>query len=302
MMASLPTRPVQIAISSRKNTVGSPSVRCQSQVGDKVLPMLRGPADILFLGPRIALGALLTANQNLERLPADIERLSNLAADPRPMEQKQNELFLELEDRVAGCLERGLVAENDVITTINEVIPEEMKASIPEGVRDLVLTPRPIPPSDDWTTAPAPGYSNGSTPEATATWTISSMDEDDNRQFGSSFGSSYASNNGAKSAGAVEKDDEPPVSAATVAASQAAAELVEIQTAVLFVKDQLSALQSNSDASKTSMLKLNLREATQSLERRLEQRAVPAAGGDAAVMVAVQEAQALLNEVKTLLN
>lgn len=67
-MASLPTRPVQIAISSRKNTVGSPSVRCQSQVGDKVLPMLRGPADILFLGPRIALGALLTANQNLERL------------------------------------------------------------------------------------------------------------------------------------------------------------------------------------------------------------------------------------------
>lgn len=218
------------------------------------------------------------------------------------MEQKQNELFLELEDRVAGCLERGLVAENDVITTINEVIPEEMKASIPEGVRDLVLTPRPIPSSDDWTTAPAPGYSNGSTPEATATWTISSMDEDDNRQFGSSFGSSYASNNGAKSAGAVEKDDEPPVSAATVAASQAAAELVEIQTAVLFVKDQLSALQSNSDASKTSMLKLNLREATQSLERRLEQRAVPAAGGDAAVMVAVEEAQALLNEVKTLLN
>jgi hypothetical protein len=127
------------------------------------------------------------------------------------------------------------------------------------------------------------------------------MDDDDNRQFGSS----YASNNGSTSAnsgGVAEQDDEPPASAATVAASQAAAELVEIQTAVLFVKDQLAALQSNTDASKTSMLKLNLREGTQSLERRLEQRAVPAAGGDAAVTAAVQEAQALLNEVKGLLN
>jgi hypothetical protein len=68
MIASLPTRSVQIAFGSRKTSVGSSSVRCQSQVGDKVLPMLRGPADILFLGPRLALGALLTANQNLERL------------------------------------------------------------------------------------------------------------------------------------------------------------------------------------------------------------------------------------------
>jgi len=68
MIASLPTRHVQIAIASRKTHAGSPSVRCQSQVGDKVLPMLRGPADILFLGPRFALGAVLTANQNLERL------------------------------------------------------------------------------------------------------------------------------------------------------------------------------------------------------------------------------------------
>jgi hypothetical protein len=68
MTTSLSTRPIHIAIGSRKTAVGSPSVRCQSQVGDKVLPMLRGPADILFLGPRLALGALLTANQNLERL------------------------------------------------------------------------------------------------------------------------------------------------------------------------------------------------------------------------------------------
>jgi hypothetical protein len=219
------------------------------------------------------------------------------------MEQKQAELLLEIEDRVAGFLERGLVAENDVITTINEVIPEEMKASIPEEVRNLVLTPRPIPSNDDWTTAPAPGYGNVSTAEPLATWTISSMDEDNNRQFGSSYASSNGATSGASAVVLVEEiDDEPPASAATVAASQAAAELVEIQTAVLFVKDQLSALQSNTDVSKTSMLKLNLREGTQSLERRLEQRAVPAAGGDIAVTAAIMEAQALLMEVKALLN
>lgn len=43
-------------------------VRCQAQPGDKVLPMLRSPADLLFLGPRVALGAVLNTSQNLEQL------------------------------------------------------------------------------------------------------------------------------------------------------------------------------------------------------------------------------------------
>jgi hypothetical protein len=30
--------------------------------------MIRGPADLLFMGPRVALGALLSAGQNLEQL------------------------------------------------------------------------------------------------------------------------------------------------------------------------------------------------------------------------------------------
>ena len=45
----------------------TPVVRCQA-LGDKILPMLRNPTDVLFLGPRIALGALLSTNQNLEQL------------------------------------------------------------------------------------------------------------------------------------------------------------------------------------------------------------------------------------------
>jgi len=43
-------------------------IRCQAQLGDKVLPMIRNTTDALLLGPRLALGALLSTNQNLERL------------------------------------------------------------------------------------------------------------------------------------------------------------------------------------------------------------------------------------------
>ena len=199
----------------------------------------------------------------------------------------------ELENRVAVFMERGLEAENDVITTINDVIPEEMKSAIPEEVRKAVLTPRPIPSadSDDWTTAPAPAYGNDAA--GMATWTITSMDEDDTRTFGASTGYGVT---------AVMEVEEPPASAATVAASQAAADLVEIQSAVLFVKDQLTALQANTDVSRISMLKLNLREAVQSLARRLDQRALPAAASaDPAVAAAVEEAQVLLDEVNSLL-
>ena len=199
----------------------------------------------------------------------------------------------ELDNRVAVFMERGLEAENEVITTINDVIPEEMKSAIPEEVRKAVLTPRPIPSadSDDWTTAPAPAYGNDAA--GMATWTITSMDEDDTRTFGASTGYGVT---------AVMEVEEPPASAATVAASQAAAELVEIQSAVLFVKDQLTALQANTDVSRISMLKLNLREAVQSLARRLDQRALPAAASaDPAVAAAVEEAQVLLDEVNSLL-
>ena len=95
MVAVPAIRRIQISTRSSLPRRASYSVRCQaSQVGDKVLPLLRSPTDVLFLGPRLALGALLSVSQNVERLPADLERLSTIAADPRPMEQKQNEILL----------------------------------------------------------------------------------------------------------------------------------------------------------------------------------------------------------------
>lgn len=45
------------------------------------------------------------------------------------------------------------------------------------------------------------------------------------------------------------------------ALSAAAAEVVEVNAAVAALREQLSALQSNTDDSRTNMIKLNLREA-----------------------------------------
>jgi hypothetical protein len=40
----------------------------RSELGDKLLPMLRTPADVLALGPRVALGALSSLPDGLQKL------------------------------------------------------------------------------------------------------------------------------------------------------------------------------------------------------------------------------------------
>lgn len=201
---------------------------------------------------------------------------------------------------MANFIERGIGAENDVIATASEILPEEIKSALPEEVRKAVLTPRDIPSS---AAAAEPWSTNGGTstggalqadPKPLASWTISSMDEEDSP---TRMASSYSSGTTVM----VDLEGEyPPISAATVAASQAAAELVEVQAAVMAVREQLTAMLNNADESSVNMLKLNLREAARNLDQRLQQRA-PGAMGDAAAEAAVEEAQALLVEVELLL-
>jgi hypothetical protein len=223
--------------------------------------------------------------------PADLERLSALLTDPRPLDEKQNEVLLEVESRMAGFLERGLGAENEIVTQMDTILPREIKDAMPEELRQAMLMPREVPSSSvdafDGTDKPL------------ATWTITSMDEEDGTTERFYSASMQAASGSTSAPGPSNVDDEPPASAATVAASQAAAELVEIQSAVMSVREQLSTLQSNADASKIPMIKLNLREAAQSLNRRLDQRSVVADNGaDSAATVAVEEARALLIEVE----
>jgi hypothetical protein len=44
------------------------SVATQSQLGDKILPLIRTPFDLLALGPRIALGSVNSINETLAQL------------------------------------------------------------------------------------------------------------------------------------------------------------------------------------------------------------------------------------------
>jgi len=175
------------------------------------------------------------------------------------------------------------------------IIPDDVKASMPEDLKQAVLTPRNIPSADQGYGASADSNGAGMSPSLDTrpmpTWTVSSMDESD-QQFPST-----PSTSGIAAAEMVYA--EAPVSAATVAASQAAAELVEIQSAVLGVREQLSALQTNTDSSKTNMLKLNLREASQALNQRLQQRR--GVSSNAEVAAAAAEAEALLVEVESLM-
>jgi hypothetical protein len=81
----------------------------------------------------------------------------------------------------------------------------------------------------------------------------------------------------------------------------AASEVTEIKLAVSALKDTLEDVRSNTDASRSSMLRLNLKEARDILARRLQETApgmAPAGtGADASLAAATREATVLLDEV-----
>jgi hypothetical protein len=78
----------------------------------------------------------------------------------------------------------------------------------------------------------------------------------------------------------------------------AAAEVSEVRSAVVALRESLEELRGNADTSRTGMLRLNLNEARAALDRRLGQLQGGGAGGD--VAEAVAEAATLLQEVEAL--
>jgi hypothetical protein len=72
----------------------------------------------------------------------------------------------------------------------------------------------------------------------------------------------------------------------------------EIRNAVVDMKARLAAVRASTDASASSMLRLNLREARDRLARRLQEVGGATAGsGDVSVTAAIREANLLLSEV-----
>ncbi|EFN59842.1 hypothetical protein CHLNCDRAFT_49694 [Chlorella variabilis] len=250
------------------------------QPGDKLLPLLRTPFDLLALPGRVALGTLQSLPEILEKLPADVERLSLLAQDPRPLEDKQAEVLGELEDRVCGYLQKGTDTEAEVLGSVGAVLPDTLKEALPETLKDA-LKPRSGAGDDAWSGSSSSNGNGSGPPKPLATWTITSDDE---------------------TVVVVEEEENlPPMTPAAIAASQTAAEVMEVNAAVAALHEQLTALQANTDPSRANMIKLNLREAEQMLAGRLEQMAPShRAVGDATVQAAIREAEALLLEVRAL--
>lgn len=81
----------------------------------------------------------------------------------------------------------------------------------------------------------------------------------------------------------------------------AASEVTEIKLAVSALKDALEGVRSNTDATRSSMLRVNLKEARDILARRLQETApgiAPAGTStDASLSAATREASVLLEEV-----
>ena len=198
----------------------------------------------------------------------------------------------EVEDRLVTFIERGLEVENEAISAVSGIIPDDVKAALPEDLKKIVLTPRIIPSKDVPATPNDQTTSTGlSGARPLATWTISSQDELDTVEFG-------------PPGAALNSDDEEPMANAYNAVeSKASAELVDIQAAVVSLRQQLTAYRDNTDPSRSNMLKLNLREATENLSLRLNQRSESSrlSSGDGA-SAAVEEAEALLAEVKSMVN
>lgn len=265
------------------------TTRCSSQPGDKLLPLLRSPVDLLFLPGRLAAGTLTSLPDVFQQLPSDLERLTSLLSDPRPIEARQAELLEQLENRVATYVEKGSRVEDEVLESVSAALPQEVKDALPAELKDLL---------DQRKRTRGTSTSTSQQQQQQQQWTFSSSMEgnsdDDYRSIANRNGSAMVMMN---------SDDEeaammPMPSPQEIASSQLASELVAGQAAVLAVKARLGDVAGNTDVSKDGMLKLNLREARGNLAGWLEQLAPESRRiSEPPIADAVNEAEDLLAEV-----
>lgn len=94
-------------------------------VGEKLGRWLKTPVDLLAFGPRMGAGALVSTPMKLQTIQSDIERVMELIQDPRPINEKQEVLFKEVEDTMLEFLEKGTDVEQDVLTNLKTMLPAE---------------------------------------------------------------------------------------------------------------------------------------------------------------------------------
>ncbi|DBA93499.1 TPA: hypothetical protein ACH3X3_013598 [Trebouxia sp. C0006] len=217
-----------------------------SVAGPQLKQWLRSPFDILALGPRATLGALLNAAELAQAMPAEMEKLQMLAQDPRPFQEKQAVLAQEVEATIASLVERGVMAESEIVASLQQVLPEQFQQLIPSELRNVAPQ--------------SPAVAQQQAQEAFY--------------------------------------EEPPLSAEQLSICQSAEELAELQTAVSGVREALSDLRANVELSRAPVLKVNVRDARDSLRRRVNQISPETSARQGApVNDAIREANNLLVEV-----
>lgn len=270
-----------ISNSMDRNISGETTKRPGDRLGSLVMST-ENPLDLVSFVPRLTVGALFsTVEEGVRLVQSDIERVTMILSDEAMQsDEKQTQLLLELEDRLAGFVEKGIEKENEVIDTLQRTIPEEIQGSLPEQVKELLFEKRELKKQE-------PGKG-----KPLATWTLSEDDVVVMNGSGRIDIEEYQ-----------EEDIEEYVPSPEVTArGQAAAELVDIQGSVMVLKENVAAFKSNTDESKNGMLKLNVREASQSLSQKIEQRSVSTKNsGNPDIDAALVEAKELLQEVNTLL-
>lgn len=100
--------------------------------GNRVEQWLKTPFDIAAFGPRVATGALLSLPEQLQSLQSDVERLTQLVQDPRPVEEKQQLVLAEVEDTLLTFLERGATVETDILANVKVLLPSEVVTQLDE--------------------------------------------------------------------------------------------------------------------------------------------------------------------------
>lgn len=239
---------------TRVNTAPPPQYSttsaADSVTGPRLSQWLRSPFDVLALCPRASLGALLNATELAQALPSEIEKLQMLAQDPRPLQEKQTILAQEFETSLAGLVERGVVAESEIVASLKQVLPEQFQTLIPQEIRNAA----PQSPAVTQQQAQEAFY------------------------------------------------EEPPLSAEQLSISQSAEELSELKAAVQGVREALADLRSNVEPSRSTVLKVNVRDARDSLRRRINQLSPETSSIQGApVSAATLEANSLLAEVDAVL-
>lgn len=255
--------------------------RKSSTPGALLLGSLGNPLDLVSFVPRLTIGALVsTIEEDVVGLAqSDIERFAMILSDEGlGREEKQEQLLLGIEERVAGFVEKGIEKENDVVDTLKQTVPEDIRESLPEQVKELLFERRR-------------GLVNDSAPNgrgvALETWTLS---EEDVMSYGI-----------VETEGGFQEEEEYVPSPEATARGQATAELMDIQSSVKVLKENVAALQSNTDESKNGMLMLNVREARESLSQRIEQCQMSShALGNPDIAAALVEAKELLLDVNSI--